>query len=448
MVTREEMVAAFGDEGLLLMDVERFREKGLSEADARILGEVGLPVRADLAFDAVVTGEPRPGSLVVFRTGSGNVDVLMLGGTSGDSGMRYFLDLRGGVVGLLSLDGEPQAEQVNSSLETFVDFLYRLRLRQQALNGESAEFGQRYTQELWLSLKELDPVAFSDAEAWWSMVMDTLMDRDLIAETRAFLQQRRAEVADTLSTAADEGRSQREGFDRALSRLENEGWQIVDAGRFASDTESGGLLSPPADLDDHFTAEGALVKDVAIAWRGGLPSGVQSAFAREGLVLSVPGQSDRSDVDALLEMDAEELSKQADAAMDALFAAVHGLDKPEEGVVTCLATDGSSDLCRIVRAFGRLAAHGYIAEPDLWPVSSGAWQQVYDATEAGQSPKAVFWTTQAHTSCFDARGDLVGELALQWAGDRDLIAKVLAETGLEVRTPADDGTTFLLRPAS
>ncbi|MFD1936919.1 MULTISPECIES: SUKH-4 family immunity protein [Nonomuraea] len=453
MVTREQMIKAFGDEGLLLMDGEWCRETGLSDEDARILCEVGLPVRADLAFTTSVADEPRVGSLVVFRTGGGDVDVLTLGGTSGDTGMRYFLDIGNGVVGLLSFDDEPQAEKVNSSLEHFVEFLYRLRLRQQELNGESPDVAKPYTEKLWLSLKELDPDAFRGAESWWSMVMDTLMDRGFIAETRAFLAQRRAEVAGapsgqaTAPASVPSHRSHREGFDQALSRLEDEGWQIVDAERFASATETSGLLSPPADLADHFAPDGALVKDVTIAWRGGLPSRIQSVFAREALVLSVPWQADQGDDDALMDMDADELSRQADAAMDALFAAVHGLNKPEEGIVTCLATDRPSDLCRIVRAFDRLAAHGYLAEPDLWPTSSGGWQQVHDVTRAGEPPKAVFWTTQAHTSCFDARGDLVDVLALQWAGDRELIAEVLADTGLVVEKPGHEGVTFLLRPA-
>ncbi|MFI6741582.1 SUKH-4 family immunity protein [Nonomuraea sp. NPDC050451] len=453
MVTHEEMVEAFGDEGLLLMDVEQCREKGLSEEDVRILSEVGLPVRADQAFTTFIADEPRVGSLVVFRTPGGDLNVLTLGGTSGDSGMRYFLDIRSGVVGLLSMDETPQAEKVNSSLANFVEFLYRLRLRQQALNGESQEAGKEYTEKLWLSLKELDPVAFDDAEAWWSMVMDTLMSRNLISETRAFLEQRRAEVADTLSKliefeeAVPPRGTQREGFDRALSRLEHEGWQIVDAQRFASDTETSGLLSPCAD---HFTPDGALADDVPLAWRGGLPSNIQAAFAREGLVVSVPGQAGQEDdYDALLEMDADELAKHSDALMDSLIASVHGLNKPEEGVVTCLAADRSSDLCRISAAFDRLAAHGYLAEPDLWPTASGAWQQVHEAAAAaGQPPRAVFWTTQSHTTSFDTYGDLVDELVLQWAGDRELIAQALAGTGLEVEVPEHESTAFLLRPAS
>jgi hypothetical protein len=418
VVTHEELVEAFGADGLLLMDAERLR--GLSEQDASILGQVGLPVRADLAFTTSVVGEPAVGSPVAFRTGAGEVDVLVLGGTPGDRGTRYFLDLRSGAVGLLTFDDEPRAEQVNSSLGHFLTFLLRLELRRRAVGGESPDAGRRHTEELWRSLRALDPVAFADAEAWWSMVMDHQL-------------------------AEDRPHSDRDRFERALGRLEDEGWQIVDAERFATDIGTSGLLSPA--VGDHFTPDGALVKDVALAWRGGLSSRIQSVFAREGLVLSVPGQSERNDdYDALLEMDADELSKQADAAMDALFAAVHGLAKPEEGVVTCLATDRSSDLCRIVSALDRLAAHGYLAEPDLWPTSSGGWQTVHDLTAAGEPPKALFWTTQAHTSCFDARGDLVDELALQWAGDRDLIAGILAGTGLAMGIPESEGSTFLLRP--
>ncbi|MEV0698994.1 SUKH-4 family immunity protein [Saccharopolyspora sp. NPDC050389] len=449
MITHDDMVDAFGGDGLLLMDPEQARERGFSDADAEILCQVGLPVRADQVFTTFLADEPRTGSPVVFKTSSGDVDVFILGGTSGDAGMRYFLDISSGVVGLLSLDGEAQAEKVNSSLANFVEFLHRIRLRQQALN-ESPDSGQEHTEKLWLSLKELDPVAFGHAEAWWSMVMDHLMGRDLIAETRAFLQQRRAEVAEAASEshapAAGSG-SHRDRFDRALRRLEAESWQVVDSEHFAADTESEGLLSPSAELDDHFDSDGSLVKDVNIAWRGGLTSRIQSVFAREGLVVSVPEQGEDED-DDLLELDADELRKRSDAAMEALFDSVHGLNKPKDGVVTCLATDRSSDLCRIVRAFDRLAEHGYFAEPDLWPTPSGAWQQVHAQTEEGESPKAVFWITQRHTVCFDARGDLVDELPLQWAGDRDVIAEALAETGLVVTVPEDDGSTFVLAPAS
>jgi hypothetical protein len=80
-------------------------------------------------------------------------------------------------------------------------------------------------------------------------------------------------------------------------------------------------------------------------------------------------------------MDGEELAREYEAAMEALLAAEHGTDKPKEGAVTCLATDRSSDLCRITEGFDRLGEHGYIAEPALWVTTSGCWQMVYDQAE-------------------------------------------------------------------
>jgi ribosomal protein L7/L12 len=174
---------------------------------------------------------------------------------------------------------------------------------------------------------------------------------------------------------------------------------------------------------------------------------LQSAFAREGLVVVVPGQGPEN-YDALLDMDEGELAREREATLEALLAAVHGTNKPEEGTVTCLATGRSSDLCRITEAFSRLVEHGYIAEPALWPTTSGCWQRVRNQTEDEQSLKAVFWNTQSHDASFDPHGDLVDELHVHWAGDRDLIAEVLAGTGLTMRVPRNESTTFLLLPVA
>lgn len=446
MLTREAMVETFGESGLVRLDVEWAREKGLSDADARILSELGLPVRADVAFTTFVDEGPEIGAQVVFRTGSGEVHVLILGAVASDGAMRYFLDVSSGVVGLLDLE-EPKAERVNSSLETFVEFLRRLRVRQQELVDSAGDLdNQEYTERLWAGLKELDETAFSHGEAWWAMVLDDLMKRALIAETRAFLDQRRAEVAAQLEEPEERDGSGRGAFDRALRELLDEGYEIVDAERFAADSESYGLLNLPADLDGHFDAEGTLVKDVQIAWKGAMTSKIQSLFARQGLVVrasSLPsGMVDDETLDAMSD---EERQKYADSLMDGMVAAARGENRPDEGAVTCLAGDETSDLCRIVIAFDRLTARGYIAEPDLWPTPSGAWEQVQERVKPGKTRGAVFWTTQSHTDCFDDRGDLVGGLYLQWSGDPAVIAEELGTTGLEVEVPEDEGTAFVIR---
>lgn len=461
MVAHEDMIEAFGAEGLLLLDDDQLRAIGLSESDTQILSTVGLPIRADQAFTVLAPDEPAVGAPVVFRTGQDEdeVAVLILGGPSGGSEMRYFLDPRNGVVGLLSLEGAPQAETVNSSVENFVEFLYRLRVRQQAMLDEASDDGRReYTEKLWSSLCELDPRAFDSAESWWSMVLDTLLDRTYIIETRALLQQRRAETAD-LSNAdlpplferVSENRlSDRDRFDRALGRLQEEGAEVVSPEDLASDGQGRyGLLAPPADLADRFDTDGALRTDIAISWQGMLTARIQGVFACAGLVLWVSEQasSAKNEVDGLIGLDADELRKHARNAMDRLVAAANGSDAPGGGTVICLSSGGPSDLCRLAAAFGRLGRHGYLAEPALWPTVSGAWEQVRVRAEDGEIAGAVFWTNPQHEACFDARGDLVDELAIQWVGDRDLIARTLAGTGLHVTTPDSTDTTFLVRPA-
>ncbi|MFW5416382.1 ribosomal protein L7/L12 [Nocardiopsis sp. CNT-189] len=225
----------------------------------------------------------------------------------------------------------------------------------------------------------------------------------------------------------------RDAFDRALGRLSAGFWTVVDAERFESDTGTGGLLSLPGDLAGRFGPDGALLGDVAIRCRGGVAPMLQSAFAREGLVLALP---ERGPGDG---------GRYA-AAMAEPRAWEDGAVGPEEWTAVCPAGGRTSDLCRITGAFDRLAGHGYIAEPALWPTTSGCWEHVRGRTVDGRPPRAVFWNTQSHDACFDPRGDLADELYVHWAGDRDLIAEALAGTGLEVEVPGSEGHAFVVRP--
>lgn len=240
--------------------------------------------------------------------------------------------------------------------------------------------------------------------------------------------------------------TQRSGFDRAITKLKNDGWKFVDAEQFASDTATTGLANLPDDLDDHFGPDGGMRRDLTLRSRDGVLSWLQTAFAREGLVVEVPGQG--PDTDSYVGLSAQELAAMREAAIEALLAAEHGTASPREESVTCLATERSSDLCRMVAAFDRLAGHGYIAEPACWPTTSGCWEQVYQQAEKDDSEAAVFWNTQNHDSCFDPRGDLAGSLFVHWMGDPDLIAECLLDTGLAVKKPQSDGTTFILHSAN
>ncbi|MFI0446732.1 SUKH-4 family immunity protein [Actinomadura sp. 6N118] len=434
MVTRAELLEAFGEEDVVTLEPEAGREMDLSEGDLALLTEVGLPRFAGGLFTTDLPDD----FLELFSTErlpdpeSGDTQIVTLGGITRDDDARYFLDTGKGWVVLFTpgdAPGEAQTEVVNSTLEAFTEFVYEFGRYLNGPEAESPSEDRARLVELGALLKEHDPDAFRHPHCWWAMAIDQF--------TRNAARRERA---------ASPARSQSDAFDRALDRLIDEGWQLVEPGRFAEEVETSGLLCPPADFSDAFSSDGALIGDVALSWRGGLTSSIQSAFAREGLVVSVPGQG-QDDVDMLEDMDEEERARYYDATMEALLAAAHGPYKPEEGTVTCLATEAASDLCRIVKAFDRLAAQGYYAEPALWPTTSGCWEQVHARTESGQSPKTVFWNTQSHDSDFNARGDLIEDLHVHWAGDRDLIAEALAETGLKVRVPGDDGTTFILSPA-
>ncbi|GAA3872463.1 ribosomal protein L7/L12 [Streptomyces sedi] len=238
-------------------------------------------------------------------------------------------------------------------------------------------------------------------------------------------------------------RPHRDDFDRALDRLAADYWQIVDSERFASDIGTGGLLNPPSDLAAHFGPDGTQRADITLRYRGGVTPMLQSTLARAGLVASVPARRPDENDDVPDTDDAKWAAKY-EATRQRLLAAENGTLAPEDGTVVCLATDSPSDLLRITRAFDRLAEHGYFAAPALWPTPSGCWEIVFTQT-ADAHPKAVFWDTQSHDA-FDARGDLVDELFVRWSGDPALIAELLADTGLEVTTPENETTAFVLRP--
>ncbi|NDU74289.1 hypothetical protein GWI34_16840 [Actinomadura sp. DSM 109109] len=405
-------------EDAVTLDAATGAEIGLSEADLALLTGTGLPRDAGGYFSTDIPDGP----LGLFAAVPLNEDdrALILGGTA-DGGMLYFLDVNEGAVVLFSPgeDGEePQFEMVNTSLRSFAEFVHRLGAYVSApWSGQPADDKARLA-EIAAGLRELDPEAFAHPHCWWALVVARLR-HEVARRERAF------------SPAA----SHSEAFERALDRLEERGWRHVTNKEFASATGEYGLLALPEDFSDAFSAGGAQVRDVDVRWRGGLPSELQSVFAREGLVVRVP-EDDPTDED-----------EDYEAAMERLMAAVHDTKGPDEGTVTCTVPAETSDLCRIVRAFEQLAAKGYVAEPALWPTTSGCWERVAEQSGDAESPRAVFWNTQSHDGAFDTRGDLTGELFLGWAGDREEIATALAETELTVRTPRDEGTTFILAPA-
>lgn len=225
---------------------------------------------------------------------------------------------------------------------------------------------------------------------------------------------------------AETRKTSKERFDRALERLRQRGWKIS----IGPDETSSPRVILPVSFDDAFTRSGELIRDLTFGWEG-TSAYLQAAFAREGLVARVSSGNAEDDMGGEAE--------DEDDAYDA--------DEEEEGgQAVCLAARiGDSDLCRIDEAFGRLRALGYTAEPAFAWTSSMGWGDVHPGDDG--EVRAVFWTTQSHDDTFDADGDLVSDLSMQWAGDPQVIAAELAPTGLVVIVPESTRGTFTLKPS-
>ncbi|MET7617801.1 SUKH-4 family immunity protein [Streptomyces sp. NPDC005408] len=175
VVARWELDEAFGEDDVIVMDYELTGEFGAAPLDRRVLAYVGLPRRVGSIFTTEVVGSPELFAVREFELAGGNKSVLALGGPPDDERMRFFLDLQEGFVVLISFhEGGAQAEIVNSSLDDFVEFLYRFGLRDKDLSGASIEEDRQYTAGFVEVLKEFDPFAFSQPDSWWSMAIDRI----------------------------------------------------------------------------------------------------------------------------------------------------------------------------------------------------------------------------------------------------------------------------------
>ncbi|MBT2228640.1 SUKH-4 family immunity protein [Nonomuraea sp. NEAU-A123] len=115
------------------------RDIGLSKEDERLLSHVGLPRDAPL-FTADVIGKPRLFDLEEFSANGVLNRVLFLGGPEEDFRARFFLDVREGFIVRMALTTSgSEAEVVNSSLRTFIEFLYRVG---STLRLQEAEAGE------------------------------------------------------------------------------------------------------------------------------------------------------------------------------------------------------------------------------------------------------------------------------------------------------------------
>lgn len=97
---------------------------------------------------------------------------------------------------------------------------------------------------------------------------------------------------------------------------------------------------------------------------------------------------------------------------------------------------------KLAAAFKQIRKEGGIARMNFMCCSSCAWYELAEKYGEDETRTMVFWNQQSDDSFVG--GSLQYALCLQWQGDKDLIAKALADHDLVAITPADSSTTFIV----
>jgi hypothetical protein len=169
MTTYDDLVALWGQDSIIHLPIEQLGSVVTCGPDP--LPPYGaMPIEVPLLFTTLLDGDIDLFSVLNIEAGDEQVMRLVaLGAVPDDHDMLFCLDGASGGVQLLQLS-EPGLELVNSSMRMFVDFLhYVTRFVREENRGEHRVAGAR---ELQRRLAQLDPVAFADAESWWSMAFD------------------------------------------------------------------------------------------------------------------------------------------------------------------------------------------------------------------------------------------------------------------------------------
>ncbi|WP_410817863.1 SUKH-4 family immunity protein [Micromonospora sp. 050-3] len=172
-VTYEQLIDLWGADGVLHFPVDRFDD---------ILGPIrpetfppngAFPTDVPILFtvDVAVQGLELFSKLRIEVGDAGPRTYLVLGSSPEDSQMLFCLDTLAGGVELLDLES-PNFEQVNTTFAAFVEFLYRLG--QLIANDPGGRERAARAAAIRADLTMVDPSAFADPEAWWSLAFGQL----------------------------------------------------------------------------------------------------------------------------------------------------------------------------------------------------------------------------------------------------------------------------------
>lgn len=175
MASRDELVEIFDEENIVTISYREALKIGLGEEDALVVSHVGLPRNCGAIFTTQIEGSPPLFAVRNFSDDGANRAVI-LGGPRDDPKMRYFLNIRDRFVGLIVFDDDPRGEVVNSTLGDFVEFLYRVALRDSSPTPASAEEGEREIDQLAEALINRDPHAFRESDTWWSIALEKIRE--------------------------------------------------------------------------------------------------------------------------------------------------------------------------------------------------------------------------------------------------------------------------------
>ncbi|MGW3605877.1 SUKH-4 family immunity protein [Micromonospora sp. NPDC005161] len=172
-VTREELVALWGERGVIYFPDQRF-EAILGPLGPEVFPPYGaLPVEVPILFTVDVSA-PDVELFSTLRIEVGDEApraYIVLGSSPEDPMLLFCLHAATGEVLLLDLQ-TPNLETVNSSFAAFVEFLYRLG-QLIATDPGGRERAARAAR-IRAGLREVDPAAFAEPESWWTLAFDEL----------------------------------------------------------------------------------------------------------------------------------------------------------------------------------------------------------------------------------------------------------------------------------
>jgi hypothetical protein len=173
MVNYQDMVALWGEEGLLYLPLERVEPMTFDLGS--LSPEAAIPANVPLLFTAYVEGDFELFNVVEIQVGREEPLGLLVIGAVPDERMYYCLNGDNGAVMLLALGESTGLEVVNSTMRAFVHFLYRLERLIREDQGKATRPVSAV--KLRAELTELDPVAFADPESWWNVAFAQMEGR-------------------------------------------------------------------------------------------------------------------------------------------------------------------------------------------------------------------------------------------------------------------------------